>query len=191
MNPKDEKRKIRKKILVKRDSFSKKNLEILGKKILKKFFQMPEFENAKTVSFFVSIRNEVSTQEMIRKALLMGKKVVVPCVDWRKSEMQMSEILSPAELVVKKFSLLEPKSPKPFPVKKIDLIVVPGLAFDEKRQRIGYGKGFYDDFLAKLKKSNKKAKSIGLAFDFQILKKIPTTSIDKKVDKIITEKRII
>lgn len=88
-----------------------------------------------------------------------------------------------------RFGILEPKNKirlKSF--SKIAAVIVPGIAFDKKGNRLGFGKGYFDKFLKKIKSD---ALKIGLAFSFQVLKKIPTTKNDIKMDFIITEKEII
>ena len=92
-------------------------------------------------------------------------------------------------LYVNKFGILEPKNSK----KKIipDLIMVPLVAFDNRLNRIGYGKGYYDRSLKKISKTKKKAISLGIAYSFQKCKKIPTNKHDFKLDYIFTEKGII
>ena len=92
-------------------------------------------------------------------------------------------------LYVNKFGILEPKDTK----KEIipDLIMVPLVAFDERLNRIGYGKGYYDRSLRKISKIKKHAISLGIAYSFQKCKKIPIDSHDFKLDYIFTEKGII
>jgi 5-formyltetrahydrofolate cyclo-ligase len=92
-------------------------------------------------------------------------------------------------LYVNKFGILEPKSSK----KKIipDLIMVPLVAFDNRLNRIGYGKGYYDRSLKKINKIKKNAISLGIAYSFQKCQKIPTNKHDFKLDYIFTEKGII
>ena len=69
-----------------------------------------------------------------------------------------------------------------------DIVIVPLLAFDDKKNRLGYGKGFYDRYLNKLKKLNKKMEAIGVAFSFQNYKKIPSSKYDFKLNSVFTEK---
>ena len=85
---------------------------------------------------------------------------------------------------------MEPKKKffRPVSPEDIDLVIVPGIAFDRSGERIGYGMGFYDRFLKKIRKDTS---SIGLAYEFQIVDDIPSEETDVKVNKIITEKRVI
>ena len=89
-------------------------------------------------------------------------------------------------LVVNKYGIPEPQK-----IKKIyspDIVLVPLLAFDKYKNRLGYGKGYYDRYLANLFKLNNKIEAIGVAFSFQKFKKLPTTNYDFKLNKIFTEK---
>ena len=101
--------------------------------------------------------------------------------------MHFSELNNISDLHENSFGMFEPADSKKVDSEKIDVFVVPGIAFDKKGHRIGWGKGFYDKFFG----ANKtKGKKIGLAFDFQIVEKIPFEQFDVKMDLIVTEKRI-
>ena len=156
--------------------------------IKEKLFSLPEFKKTGTILFYVSIKNEVKTQEMIVEAIDMGKRVCVPVSDFENKSMEASHIGSMLYLEKTKFGLLEPKVSRPIPPEQIDLVIIPGVAFDREGNRVGYGSGFYDRFLPKLRKG---AKKIALAYDLQIVEKIPTGENDVSVEKIITEDEII
>lgn len=184
------KQKTREDILAKRDALGNEEIASKSKAIKEKLFGLQEFQEAEAVMFYVSIRSEVRTHEMIAEALALGKKVVVPCCDFEKEEMVLSEIRSLGELEIKPRGLCEPKDEffREFNAEHVELVIVPGIAFDEKGCRIGYGKGYYDKFFLKLKK---KVPKIALAFDMQVLKEIPNHEHDQRVDKILTEERAI
>jgi 5-formyltetrahydrofolate cyclo-ligase len=80
------------------------------------------------------------------------------------------------------YGIREPAVKKPVSLKSLDLVIVPGLAFDAHGRRLGRGKGYYDCFLQKIPK---RVMAIGLAFDFQILPFVPTTDLDRNVHKVI------
>ena len=97
---------------------------------------------------------------------------------WKKGEV----------LVLNKLGIPEPlKSKKIVPT----IILVPLLAFDKYKNRIGYGKGFYDKYLSRFLKVNKKMITVGVAFSFQKYHKLPVNNYDRKLDFIITEKGLI
>ena len=174
--------------LEKRNSLSEKQILEKSLAIKRMLFFLPEFLQAKKILFYVSFKSEVSTREMIQEALSLGKIVAVPLSDFEKNSMRAVKITSLAALEEKKFGLLEPESGKEIPAQELDLIIVPGVAFDLQRARLGYGKGFFDRFLRGTRKG---AKKIGLAFECNIEESIQGSSHDEKMDKIITEERII
>jgi 5-formyltetrahydrofolate cyclo-ligase len=137
----------------------------------------------------VSYDNEVYTHEMIKELLTSKKNIVVPIACKKNRSLTLSKLDKWDDLSVGSYNILEPKkdSISEINLDCIDLIIVPGVGFDEKGNRIGHGKGYYD----KLLKNSKQVTSIGLSFECQILKSIPTGVYDIPVDKIVTEKRII
>ena len=184
------KRKIRKRILDMRNNKSKEDLEERSREIGKRLFRTPEFKHAKTVMFYVSTGSEVVTESLIRDAIKIGKSVSVPVVQTKDHSLQVCELHDcDKDLVPGAYGILEPKMDcrRPVPADTIDLVIVPGIAFDLKGIRIGYGKGFYD----KLLPSMPEARILGLAYDFQLLPELPQEDHDVRVDKIITESGVI
>ncbi len=193
----EKKRKLRQEFLKKRNNLSRDEIKSKSEKIEKKLFALPEFQRAKTVMFYVSFRSEVKTEKMIRNALNLKKRIAVPVVDGEK--IVVSEIKNlKEELIEGSFGIREPKKEfrRRMNQKKIDLVVVPGVVFDKRGGRLGYGRGYYDRFLrsksirSRMNRSHQCA-LIGFAFDLQIARKIPLVEKDMKVDKIVTENRII
>ena len=180
-----EKKKIRRRILKLRDGLSVKEREEKSKQIKEKLFSHFEFRTAKTILFYAAKGNEVETKGMIEESLSSEKKVSLPIV--KGKNLLFSQVLGYEELSPSTFGILEPEKECPISLDRVDLIIVPGIAFDEKGNRIGFGRGFYDRFLKKVPDAFK----IGLAFEIQIVETIPEISTDIPVDKIITEKRII
>jgi 5-formyltetrahydrofolate cyclo-ligase len=143
-----------------------------------------EFKSAKTVGAYYAFGSEVRTNLIIEKAHSLGKKVALPSVE---GETLTFYELSPGQCLVKgRFGIMEPL---PYgPVDNIDLLVVPGVAFDRQGYRLGYGKGYYDRYLEK----NKKTISLcaGLAYSFQLLNSLPLREHDMRLDAIATENEI-
>jgi len=182
---------IRKKILSLRNSQSQFSAIAKSYKIQERLFRLPEFARAKTILFYVSTRDEVKTESMIKKALEYGKRGVVPISNLKERTLNLSEIKDfDSELEPGAFNILEPKERflRPVLPEEIDLVIVPGVAFDEKGNRIGYGMGFYDRFLRGIRKY---IPVIGLAYELQIVDDIPVHDKDVTMDKIVTEKGII
>ena len=140
------------------------------------------FKKAKIIMFYVAFGGEVKTEEMIREAKKIGKVICVPICKKDKETMQPAILKDHAKLKKGPYGVLEPVTTNLVKPEDLDLIIVPGLAFDKKGNRLGRGKGCYDRFLIKLSKNTT---SVGLAFDFQILSRIPTTSYDVSVKKVI------
>jgi len=170
---------LRKAFLDKRNKLNKEEIKSKSNIIKEKLFSSKEYKKAKSVCFYVSFNSEVFTHDMIKETL-KTKEVSVPVV--KKDILILSKIDSFKDLDKKnKYGNLEPSKIKE--IKKVDLIIVPAIIFDKKRYRIGYGKGYYDRLLKKIK-----AKTIGLTFSSQIIEKIPIDDFDVKVGKVISDK---
>ncbi|OGX19338.1 MAG: 5-formyltetrahydrofolate cyclo-ligase [Omnitrophica WOR_2 bacterium RBG_13_44_8] len=176
------KRQIRSKILLRLKTQKEENRERKSKIIKKKLLRTAEFIRAKGVMFYIAFDGEVNTVEMIKEARRLGKLVAVPVC--RRGKIKISPCLFPGKTRLKKglYGIAEPAIKKPVHLDDLDLVVVPGIAFDKRGLRLGRGKGCYDSFLKKLPRG---AVSIGLAFDFQILPSLPATSTDVSVDRVI------
>ena len=129
---------------------------------------------------------EVNTLPMISRALEEGKRVFAPSCDTEKTKLDFYEIKSLRDLKKGSFEILEPRTNKKKPVglREIDCVLVPGLAFDKKNNRLGRGKGYYDRFLDRLPK---RVTTIGLGFSFQMVAKLPVEGHDQKLDIVITD----
>ena len=165
--------------------------EVLNKsnQIKERLFSLKEFKQAHVVLFYISYDNEVYTHDMIKESISKGKRIVVPISDKENRRLILSEFDEWNNLEPGSHGILEPRKDKikEISVDKVDLIIVPGVGFDEKGHRIGHGKGYYDNLL----RNSTKALHIGLAFEFQIIDHVPTEKHDVTLDRIITEKRII
>ena len=178
------KNQLKESILEKRNSLPKDEILEKNKKIHDKLFGLEQYKKSRTIMFFVSFSIEVDTNGMIKEAL-MNKMVVVPKV--MHHEIEPSVIIDLDNLIPSKIGILEPIEAMKIAYKNIDLVLVPGIVFDKEGHRIGYGFGYYDKFLAKVPKAVK----IGLAFDFQVVDKIPKETHDIPVDFIVTDKGVV
>lgn len=177
---------LRKKLIDVRKKLSHR--EILGKskKIERRLFSLKEFKNASTILFYISYDNEVYTHDMIKKCLHSRKNIVVPVADTKNEILILSKLENWDDLEKGSYGILEPETVIRVPSDELDLIIVPGVGFDEKGNRLGHGKGYYDKLLQKTN-----TKTIGLAFECQMVEEIPIDQNDVPVDMIITEERII
>ena len=185
------KEEIRRKILKERLSLSSEDIRDKSHQVFLNLAETVEYRNSQNIMFYVATRSEVQTEEMIKMSIKMGKNVFVPIILPECLNLAPSKIFDfDIELEKGKKGILEPKKEyyRLFPSENIDLIIVPGVVFDLRGNRIGRGFGYYDNFLRKIRTSTK---VIALAFEMQIVKKIPVDKNDIPVDKIITESRII
>jgi 5-formyltetrahydrofolate cyclo-ligase len=179
------KKEIRKEVLSARDGLLPGQRTSKSREIEARLFSLPEFTSADTVMFFASFRSEVETGPMIRHALTSGKRVVLPKL--KDKELALFEITDfDADVSPGAWGIPEPHESRPAKIETIDLIIVPGAAFDERGNRLGYGAGFYDKLLPAFKKM-----TVALAFEVQILPQVPVDARDVPVKKIVTECRII
>lgn len=181
--------KIRESFLLKRNNISKEDLEEKSRKIQKRLFNLPEFVNSKKILFYIDIGSEVKTKKIIKEAMKKGKNIVLPITDLKEKKLILSEINDLDKGLERgAFGIPEPKSIKEVNIKDIDLVIVPGIAFDKKGNRVGYGHGYYDKLI---NSTNKKLICIALAFESQIVSNIPKEQHDSSLSKIITENRVI
>ncbi|MDP6776479.1 MAG: 5-formyltetrahydrofolate cyclo-ligase [Candidatus Latescibacteria bacterium] len=183
----NEKAEIRRSMIRKREALAPHEAARRGEAIRQQILEAPFYQESRCLSCYVSVSNEVDTHELIRGAIAEGKRVAVP-VARRGRPMTQVRISDLAELVPAPFGLLEPaeESWDPVPPDAFDLVIVPGLAFDHHGNRIGFGGGFYDRFLAGLR-----AAKVGIAYGFQQGETLPTESHDVKLDWLVTESRIL
>ncbi|MBA01168.1 MAG: 5-formyltetrahydrofolate cyclo-ligase [Chloroflexi bacterium] len=177
---------LRKKALRVRNAISKIDQKKYSEKILKLLLSMPVLQSSSSIHTYVSKDSEVMTHQLIYTLLERNINVICPRIQ-KHNELGHSTISSFNDFKKNKLGILEPKEELPsFSINDLDVIIVPGLAFTRTGNRIGYGGGFYDRFLIKTN-----AISIGLAFDKQVINKLPHNKDDSILDYIVTEKEII
>lgn len=160
----------------------------ISEKIVERFMQLDEYAAAKTVMFYLDVRDEVRTRQALPAAIASGKRIVVPyCVD---GELELFWLENMDELELGMYRILEPtESMRTVERKKLqptdlDLVMVPGVAFDRNGGRTGHGKGYYDKLLQHARLD---APLIALSFECQLFDKIPAESHDIFMDKVVTE----
>lgn len=181
---------LREQILEIRKNLNDQNVESYSNIIINTLLKSELYKKASNIMSYVSFNNEVNTHRFIVKAIEDGKKISVPYIDNKNKIMLPCLIDDIDELVPGYFGILspDPNKLKIIDAKSIDLVIVPGACFDINGYRIGYGGGYYDKFLPLLRKD---ASSIGLAFSFQVIDKVPYEKYDIPVDFIVTEKNFI
>ncbi|GAV26465.1 5-formyltetrahydrofolate cyclo-ligase [Carboxydothermus islandicus] len=186
----DEKKILRKEILNKRTDQLPAEIIAKSDKILALLKAFQPYQQARTVMVYLDFRGEVRTREIIKDLWAYGKKVIIPVTVLLEKKLLPVYLKDFGDLVEGTYGILEPKAEtrEIADPKAIDLVLVPGVAFDLKGNRLGYGAGFYDRFLPQLRPGVKK---VALAFELQLVPKITPGPHDIPMDYIITEERII
>ena len=156
-----------------------------------RLFEFANFLEAKIALLYINGDNEVQTGNIIKRAYSYNKIVVLPAFDPKTFEMELMKVDKVAqELKPGPRGVPEPNATccKIVPIDRIDIAIIPGIAFDEKGGRIGTGRGYYDRLIPKLAITTRK---VALTLEEQIVPQVPMESHDKHVDIIITDKRII
>lgn len=180
------KEKLRKQMLEKRNGISEIERKKKSGDILQRFAESAIYKNAQCIDCYVSVGSEVETWSMLHQAWKDGKKVAVPVTE-KNGMMYFMEIECIEQLSLTRLGLWEPKGRKEWehiPCEK-DVFLIPGLAFDCRGKRLGYGGGFYDRYLEKYRGFP----TIGLGFEVQILENVPWEAYDMDLQYILTEKR--
>ncbi len=164
------------------------NKDEVSARIVERFVSLPEYASAKTVMFYIDVRDEVRTQHALPAAIASGKRIIIPfCVD---GELELFHLESMDELSTGKYKILEPRedlreiAAKRMQPEDLDLIMVPGVAFDKQGGRTGHGKGYYDKLLQHARLD---CPLVALSFECQIFPEIPVQQHDIYMDKVVTE----
>lgn len=184
------KAKIRRETIARRNSLTSEAVVEKSAVIQKRVLELPIYRESKTIGFYASFNNEVSTSIIFDRAVLDGKKALFPSIRKTDRELAFFPVRGLDELKLGPFGIMAPfiREGVGDCLSELDLLLIPGVSYDLKGGRIGYGGGFYDRTLYKLAKLPYIA---ALAYDFQILDEVPMFSHDIRVDVIVTEKRVI
>ena len=181
-----DKKELRSYIKIKRKSVENKAEK--DSLVAQNLLSLDEIKKAETVLCYISLDDEICTDEIVRVLLDSGKSVGAPyCVD-NNGNMDFYYITDFDDLRIQSFGVREPVIEKCKKVTSFDntIIILPGLCFDSNGNRLGYGKGYYDRFL-----QIHSLISVGLCYNSFIVKKVPTDMYDKKADIIVTENDVI
>jgi 5-formyltetrahydrofolate cyclo-ligase len=183
-----DKKEFRQMMHEQRKKLTPDEVRLLSEKIVKALTAFPLLSKSRFIMSYMPYGNEVDIMPLNRRLLDEGKALCVPRV-LNGSQMDAVQVTSLDKDFVKNgFGILEPrKEAEPADIRKIDLILVPGVAFDLLGNRLGHGKGFYDRFL----ESCNNAYTIGIAYDFQVFNNIPCELHDKKMDAVVTESGVL
>lgn len=184
------KSELRQEMTTARNNLSGSEVRSLSSSILSRLEDMSFYKEASLIFIYVNFQKEVKTKPLIQRALDAGKRIAVPACIPKGKIILPCEISSLNELVPGTWGILEPQedSRKVVPAEEIDLAVVPGLAFDRHFNRLGYGAGYYDRFLPKLRKNAVKA---GICYSVQLIDQLPVDVYDVAMDVIITDTEVL
>jgi len=179
--------KIRKEILAKRNILSDKDINKKSDLIIKNLASY--IENVQNIIIFMDMKTEVKITKLLE---LYPKKnfFISKITNSKNREMKINKY-NKNELILHKFGYYESSSNDFYDEEILDVVIVPALAFDSKKNRIGFGGGYYDTFLEKVRQKNNKALFIGVCYDFQIIDNIPTEKHDVTLDFVVSENKII
>ena len=165
-------------------SMSPQERESAGRAACTNLLGLDAYREAGVILAFFPMDDEIDTGPLVEAALAAGKRVVMPLVDWKARTMQAVEILSPGDVVLDGAGI--PGPPPSGPVVEpsgIDLIVLPGRAFDLAGNRMGRGGGYYDKLLA----GDIHAETVAIAFECQMVDSVPVSDHDMPVSAVVTE----
>jgi 5-formyltetrahydrofolate cyclo-ligase len=150
--------------------------------IMQQVEQLPQFRDAQTILLYWSMEDEVQTHDFVNR-WYQQKTLLLPCVDG--DDLRLRQYTGPDCLKEgEQFGIGEPTGPEFTDLNSVQMIIVPGVAFDRHNNRMGRGRGFYDRLL----KSTPNAYKVGVAFNFQMVELVPTEEFDVPMNAVITEK---
>lgn len=181
------KQHIRQRIEKQRRSLTPEWVEAKSAEIVSHLKRVPQFQSADTIHTYVAWRNEVNNHQLIQDLLAEGRRVAAPVVDLARRTLVHSFISDFDDLRPGAFGILEPAPEKirVVDISEIDVVLAPGVAFDLLGNRIGYGGGYYDDFLR-----HTDAFKIALCYHFQIVDEVPVRAADERVNLLVTERGV-
>ena len=182
------KNELRSHFLSVRNALPQEVVENKSRKIVDKVLGSPEFKQSNTIHTYISIKenHEVDTYPFIEQAFKKVKKIVVPKIIG-EGQLDHVELNSLNELEKNNWGVPEPSNSQSISIDNLDLVIVPMVAGDRQKNRLGYGKGYYDRFL-----KNCRAVKMGLLFDCQIYEnELPVESFDIPLDILVTESQRI
>lgn len=185
------KRELRKDVINARNGLSDTEVVEKSARILERIKSLPEYRQSKAIMIYVDFRNEVQTGLLIKDALAGKKVVTVPVTDIANRRLTPSRLENyPGDLVAGAWGILEPRPEcfRPVEPDLLDMVIVPGVAFDEMGNRLGYGGGFYDRFLPRTRPGTI---YLAPAFEMQIRADVYPGVHDCPVHILVTEDRVI
>ena len=177
---------LRRKYIDLRKKLPPKVVSLKSKEITKRLFTNSGFADKNYILAYLPVNNEVETRHIITYLFKNKKKVFVPCLRTSDHTYHFCQLTSFKNLEFGPYKILQPKNHRIIDARQLEAAILPGVAFDKKGVRLGYGKGVYDKLLA-----NFRGLKIGLAYDFQVVDRLPREKHDLVMDIIVSEKRML
>ncbi|MDO5690213.1 MAG: 5-formyltetrahydrofolate cyclo-ligase [Tissierellia bacterium] len=181
-----DKKQLRKVWMERRASITPEDRERLDRLATDNLMATEEYQNAEHIFTFINFGDEIDTQRLIRESLALGKKIYLPVTEKGVDRMKLTALKDMDDLIVGHYGILTPK-PEALDFidhNLVDLVIVPGLAFDQEGYRLGYGAGYYDKFFSDL---TAKPSKLGFCYAFQRTDSLPYDEYDVPVDRVITD----
>lgn len=183
---KQAKRALRRAVLARRDALALEERSELSRRIADRILAMSEVAPARIVMAFWSFGSEVETAPLLRRLHESGTRVVLPRIE--AGDLLAVSYVPGDPVASTRFGAMEPSSERAVVPEEVDAVVVPGVAFDRRGARVGYGRGFYDRFLARTRPG---VPAIAIAFGLQVVERVPEGRMDRRLDAIVTEDEVI
>ena len=183
---KQAKRALRRQVLAERDRLPERERAAMSAAIVDRLLALDELRGARTVMAFWSFGGEVDTLPLLERLEAAGTQVVLPRIEDRDVEPVAYAAGDP--LAETSFGAKEPASGRRLEPSELDVVVVPGVAFDRAGGRVGYGAGFYDRLLGRVRDD---AFAVAVASGLQVVDRVPAGGTDRRVDAVVTEREVI
>ena len=177
---------LRKEIEVRRQALKSDEITAMSLQIVANFKKLEAFHSAKTVALYRAISGEVNVDSLFKACWELGKRTCVPVFNAASDLYEMAEVSDQTEYRIGNYGIREPLLAAHIPMNQVNLVALPGVAFDLNGNRLGRGGGYYDRLLADFS-----GFSAAVAFAFQILPQIPCEAHDQPVQAIVTNKEVI
>jgi 5-formyltetrahydrofolate cyclo-ligase len=186
--PAESRLQLSNRIMSTRDELRAEDVEAMSQQAQQRVLGMQEFRTALRVGLYAAFKNEVRTELLFVEGDKHRKESYFPAVDEAAGGLAYFRVMRLEDLMPSTLGFREPsaKQSRLRDLNTLNMLIVPGVAFDLEGRRLGFGKGFYDDCLRRFR-----GKRVGLAYDFQVVSLVPGQLKAHAVDWIVTEKRVI
>jgi len=187
----EEKRALRRAMSDRRSALTTEEREERSRRAARRLAELPELAGARAVAGFLAIRAEIDPAEALAEVGRRGGTVVYPRVTAGQPRLRFHWVAGPDDLRPGAYGILEPQEACPeVPPQDLDVILLPGLAFDAAGHRLGYGGGYYDE-VGGLVRREGRALLLGVGYDFQVVDRCPAGEDDVTIDGVVTDDRVL